>query len=330
VSAFGMNAAPLVRRVLFLVATAAILALAITYGHSTPRLGPIHLTAGALRTWVSGVGDDANPCSRTAPCKTFQGAISKTASGGEIDTLDPGGFGGVTITQPITIDGLGGDKSSVLVSGTNAIVVASGATSVTLRHLELQGVGTGLSGVNVTVPTKLTLEDDVIENFTTDAVNFNPGGTSTLSIRNSSFLNNANGISVATTAGSVKASITDTHITSTTNGISAGNNAVVEVNDSVIEGGSGNGVACNASGSATCTLETAGDKLDHNGNAISATNSSGGHVTVTLSNDDVFSNNVGISDPGADGVIVKVLSFRDNRFVNNATDGQPTDRIRQV
>src|SRR2546423_10934046 len=78
--------------------------------------------AQATRTWVSGVGDDANPCSRTAPCKTFAGAISKTATGGEIDALDPGGFGGVTITKSITLDG-GGFIAGVLVSGTNGIVV---------------------------------------------------------------------------------------------------------------------------------------------------------------------------------------------------------------
>src|SRR5579871_402562 len=85
--------------------------------------------AQASRTWVSGVGDDANPCSRTAPCKTFAGAISKTATGGEIDCLDPGGFGAVTITKSITIlcgqSGVGG----VLVSGTNGIVVNTPAGS---------------------------------------------------------------------------------------------------------------------------------------------------------------------------------------------------------
>src|SRR6476659_8904535 len=76
--------------------------------------------AQASRTWVSGVGDDANPCSRTAPCKTFAGAISKTAPGGEIDTLDPGGFGAVTITKSMTID-CHEVFGSVLVSGTNGI-----------------------------------------------------------------------------------------------------------------------------------------------------------------------------------------------------------------
>src|SRR5438094_3276735 len=78
--------------------------------------------AQATRTWVSGVGDDANPCSRTAPCKTFAGAISKTAVNGEIDCLDPGGFGAVTITKSITIDG-SGTFASIVVSGGTAIII---------------------------------------------------------------------------------------------------------------------------------------------------------------------------------------------------------------
>ena len=97
--------------------------------------------AQATRTWVSGVGDDANPCSRTAPCKTFAGAISKTAAGGEIDALDPAGYGAVTITKGITIDGGGGQVASVLVSGTNGIVVQAGPTDVvTLRNLRINGI----------------------------------------------------------------------------------------------------------------------------------------------------------------------------------------------
>src|SRR5947208_4349132 len=72
--------------------------------------------AQATRTWVSGVGDDVNPCSRTAPCKTFAGAISKTAAGGEIDALDDAGYGAVTITKSLTIDG-GGHLASILASG---------------------------------------------------------------------------------------------------------------------------------------------------------------------------------------------------------------------
>jgi hypothetical protein len=105
--------------------------------------------AQATRTWVSGVGDDANPCSRTAPCKTFAGAISKTATGGEINVLDPGGFGGVTITKSITISSEG-FEAGVLVSGTNAIIINATTTSnVVLRGLDIEGLGTGLDGIKV-------------------------------------------------------------------------------------------------------------------------------------------------------------------------------------
>src|SRR5271165_6931034 len=88
--------------------------------------------AQATRTWVSGVGDDANPCSRTAPCKTFAGAISKTTAGGEIDCLDPGGFGALTITKSITIDCAAGQVGSVLVAGTNGFNVVANAGDVVI------------------------------------------------------------------------------------------------------------------------------------------------------------------------------------------------------
>ena len=111
-------------------------------------LGTAFMSAQASRTWVSGVGDDANPCSRTAPCKTFAGAISKTAAGGEIDALDPAGYGAVTITKGITIDGGGGQVASVLVSGTNGIVVQAGPSdTVILRNLRINGIGTGINGI---------------------------------------------------------------------------------------------------------------------------------------------------------------------------------------
>src|SRR5258708_13981814 len=102
--------------------------------------------AQASRTWVSGVGDDVNPCSRTAPCKTFAGAISKTAPGGQISVLDPGGFGAVTITKAITIEG-GEELGSVINSFTNGILINAGVNdNVILRNLQIDGVGTGVVG----------------------------------------------------------------------------------------------------------------------------------------------------------------------------------------
>ena len=133
------------------------------------NVAPIH--AQASRTWVSGVGDDANPCSRTAPCKTFAGAISKTAAGGEIDALDPAGFGAVTITKGITIDGGGGQVASVLVSGTNGIVVQAGPSDVViLRNLRINGIGTGINGIRFLAGKALILENLEIFGFTTNGV----------------------------------------------------------------------------------------------------------------------------------------------------------------
>jgi hypothetical protein len=126
--------------------------------------------AQATRTWVSGVGDDANPCSRTAPCKTFAGAISKTAGGGEINVLDPGGFGGVTINKSITISS-SGFEAGVLVSGTPGITVVAGATdTVVLEGLDIEGLGTGTNGVNFVSGALLVINKCKIHKFATNAV----------------------------------------------------------------------------------------------------------------------------------------------------------------
>src|SRR5580704_19363316 len=127
----------------------------------------------ATRTWVSGVGDDANPCSRTAPCKTFAGAISKTAPGGEIDVLDPGGFGALTITKSISIeaDGL---IAGVLVSGTNGFVVNAPGANVVIRGITFEGLGTGLAGINILSANSVTVENCFINNFTAQGINFAP------------------------------------------------------------------------------------------------------------------------------------------------------------
>lgn len=134
--------------------------------------------AQATRTWVSGVGDDANPGSRTAPCKTFAGAISKTAAGGEINVIDPGGFGAVTITKSITIDG-GGVFASILSAAAYGIIINAPNGEVTIRRLSINGVGTGINGIRIIAAKKVTIEDCYIANVTqkgievntTDAVN---------------------------------------------------------------------------------------------------------------------------------------------------------------
>jgi hypothetical protein len=123
---------------------------------------PAH--AQATRTWVSGVGDDANPCSRTAPCKTFAGAISKTIVSGEINCLDSGGFGAVTITKTITIS-CEGVIAGIVASGTNAIVVNAPGGVVVLQGLDIDGTGTGLVGINIIAASAVQVHKSSIRNF---------------------------------------------------------------------------------------------------------------------------------------------------------------------
>jgi hypothetical protein len=180
--------------------------------------------AQATRTWVSGVGDDANPCSRTAPCKTFAGAISKTAPGGEIDTLDPGGFGGVTITKSLTIDGIGGGESSALVSGTNAILINAAATDfVNLRNLQLQGIQAGLNGVRVLQVGRLTMDNVAVFGFTQRGLSIEGTVNVNVDIRNCSFSrNNGGGIGIFPTGGSPAIRVVLNHSAVVQNGLTLG------------------------------------------------------------------------------------------------------------
>jgi hypothetical protein len=148
------------------------LALAILGTTLVPALYSAPAHAQATRTWVSGVGDDANPCSRTAPCKTFAGAISKTAPGGEINCLDPGGFGALTITKPISIICGESGEAGVLVSGTPGITVAAGpADRVILEGLDIYGLGTGTNGINFISGLELVVRNTKITFFATNGIN---------------------------------------------------------------------------------------------------------------------------------------------------------------
>jgi Right handed beta helix region len=187
-------------RHIMLMRRIALLALAI--GFLTPLLASAPAHAQATRTWVSGVGDDANPCSRTAPCKTFAGAISKTAPFGEINVLDPGGFGAVTITKSITISSIG-FEAGVLVSGTNGIVVSlpTATDRVLLQGLDIEGLGTGLDGVKIIGSGTTTIVNCAIRHFTGNGVNLVGTSGARAVIRDSIITNNAGGFNIAGAGG---------------------------------------------------------------------------------------------------------------------------------
>jgi hypothetical protein len=129
--------------------------------------------AQAPRTWISGVGDDANACSRTTPCRTLAGAISKTMTGGEVDVLDSGAAGTVTITKSITIDGTG-SLAAILAGSGDAIKINitdahDTAKAVRLRGLSLNGLGTGTNGINIVAATNVTIEETIVDGFANES-----------------------------------------------------------------------------------------------------------------------------------------------------------------
>ena len=166
-----------------------VVAVMAVAGFSAPA------AAEASRTWVSGVGDDINPCSRTAPCKTFAGAISKTAANGEINCLDPGGYGPVTITKSIAIlcDGIGG---SILASGTSGIVVKAGPNDkILLSGLDIHGGGTGVNGVRVLTAQSVVIRNSVIQAFATAASHgISVEGPVEVTVADSAIANNTTGL----------------------------------------------------------------------------------------------------------------------------------------
>ena len=176
--------------------------------------------AQASRTWVSGVGDDANPCSRTAPCKTWAGAISKTAACGEIDALDPGGFGAVTITKSVTLDGTG-TFASILASLTTGITINAASTDViTIRGISINGFCNGLRAMNILQAKTVNIEDCVMFRFAGPGILVNESNDLQLNIRNTVVRDNTGaGLDLNTTSGLLKASLFHVSLTGNNHGL---------------------------------------------------------------------------------------------------------------
>ncbi len=249
---------------------------------------PAH--AQATRTWVSGVGDDANPCSRTAPCKTFAGAISKTAPGGEISVLDPGGFGAVTITKAITING-DGTLAGILSSLTNGIIVNAGVNdNVIIRNVSINGAGNGLNGIRFLAGKSLTVENCSISGFTTRGIDMSVTTNAKLFVRNTTIKNGATGIFLTTTTGQAQAMIDSSHLTNLVNGIEVSTNGRAAITHSVISGNTSNGILASA---ATSRVNVADCQITFND--LVGVSCNANTAIVRLSNNMINNNNSGIT-----------------------------------
>jgi len=270
--------------------------------------------AQATRTWVSGVGNDADPCSRTAPCKTFAGAISKTAAGGEISVLDPGGFGAVTITKAITING-DGTLAGILASLVNGVIVNAGVNDkVVLRNISINGGGNGINGIRFLAGKNLLVDNVTISGFTTAGIDMNRTTAGNLEVKDTTITNVATGIKLTSTALFALANVTNSTIVSTTsNAVDVGANSRMTISNSMVSNNQNGLSATNATG----LINAEGCQLAFNNAA--AINASASGSTIRISNNEIYNNTTGI----AIGAGATVNSTGNNRVFANGASAAP-------
>jgi hypothetical protein len=261
------------------------------------------------RTWVSGDGDDADPCSRTSPCKTFSGAILKTATHGEINCLDPGGFGAVTITKSIQID-CHEMPAGIVHAATNGVSIAFDSfagtdtrRSVRLRNLNFAGFDTGARGISITGSSLTTNSEVYVEDCLMDG-NFagtghgirdgrNGGGK--LSVSNTT-IRNMLGPGVATAAaflsGTTRVVLNKVQILNCATGVALSTNTKATISDSVITGNTTGIFSEDLDGGVTAT-EVAVDHcvVSKNGTAFNGSTNS----TIRVSNTTAMNNTTALA-----------------------------------
>jgi hypothetical protein len=297
-------------------------------------------SAQATRTWVSGVGDDVNPCSRTAPCKTFAGAISKTAAGGEIDCLDPGGFGTLTITKSITIDCTGTFGSTLNSGGINGFVINDSATGtpgtvrVVLRGLSIDGAGTtpGLNGIRFISGASLVVDRVIIQNNLStngQGISFQPAAAARLTLRDVLIVNNGTastggGILIQPTGanGSAIVSLDNVSLNDNLNGgfkiDTTGNTSAAGVKATIM----GSNISANGGGVAVVTPVGASSAslLVMNSNVSNNTAGiigNGVAATIRVSGTGITNNGTGLVVAAGSSV----LTFGDNLLQGNTVNG---------
>jgi hypothetical protein len=258
--------------------------------------GPLAF-AQNTRSWVASTGSDSNPCTRAQPCATFQGALGKTSANGEIDVVDAGDYGSLTIGTGVTIDGGGMGRISQTPEAFVAAVYILNATGpVTLRNLSIQGLTAGINAYNSFIRVgNVKVSSLQASGVTFDAISI-AGGTATID-------------------RAVVQDVSDA-------GIVVNNSAVVEVRDSIIDNASSWGIV--AQFRSTITVDNS--RITNSGTAIQAGNVNNGTTgTIRLSNTTITDNTAGlVTQVGG-----TIISFVNNRIYGNGTDGSPTRSVYQ-
>jgi hypothetical protein len=294
-----------------------------------PLLFATTASAQASRTWVSGVGDDANPCSRTAPCKTYAGAISKTATNGEINCLDPGGFGTVTITKSISIV-CDYTEGGVLAASVNGFIInAPAGSNITLKGQDVECFATGINGVNILgVGVNVHLHKFQIRNCRGgNGILVAPSsGAAEVFVADSYITDNGAGVANAgilirpTGGATANVSVNHVQLENNTNGIFAdgsggGGATKVSVTDSLMGGSASNGIAVSSTGALFKALVSNSELVLNPGVGAAV---AGASATLLLGGSSITGNGTGVSNSGG-----TLQSFKTNEIAANGADGTP-------
>lgn len=250
-------------------------------------------SAQATRTWVSSIGLDSNPCSRTSPCKTLAGAYSQTLAGGEISVVDAGAYGALTITHAITINGEGTLASVLVSSGTGITVSAGSSDQVIIRNLAITGAGGGGVGISLT-SGNLTVDSCFIYGFTSgffggSGINAVTTSNATLTVRNTNITNSTFGVLGTASSGFLAIGLDEVHINNAGGyGVAALSNSVFfEINRSSIRN-AGAAAVITSSGNGVISVDNS--EITNNGVAFNA--SSSGSV-IRINGNSVYDNTTG-------------------------------------
>ena len=281
------------------------------------------------RAFVSGKGVDSAACGTAAsPCRTLQFVHDTIISaGGEVDILDPAGYGSLAITKPLSVvnDGVGTAGIQAAAAGNGVTITVAAGETVHLRGLTIEGAGASSNGIVFDGAGTLDVANCVIRHFTSDGILLRPNAASEFSITDTIVADNGgNGIEIGLLGtASVKGAIDRVSTMNNAvanmgfngNGSGVSGTIAVTVSDSIATNGS-NGIFVSAGGTAKVDVSLRGVVSAHNGNGISGGTSQSGTATVRLAHSVITGNSTGVNLPAS----LTVLSFGDNDIDGNTTN----------
>jgi hypothetical protein len=292
---------------------------------------PAHAQNGTLiRSFVSSAGLDTNSCMITAPCATFAHAYTAIAANGIIAAIDPGKYGPIIITGPVTINGNGWAAITGTAQG-NGITINAGSGNVILTGLEIDGAGAAYNGIVFNSGTSLTVSNCIVKDFISSNGTSGNGimiaptsGTVDFTIVNTVALNNGSaGVHYLPASGSATAIGAIDHLIAANNTIgiavdlsaASGGSAAVTISNSVANNNTGDGIVT-ASAAGTVTVTADRDEISNNGTGVGV----GANTSLLLSRSVIAKNSTyGVSNFGT------AETLNDNRIyangISNAVQG---------